>query len=264
MRNLDARLDDALRSGQAIRFQSPLLRESGELKLERIVERVMQHVGQSEAIGPAYAAVRELVQNASKANLKRVYFQELGIDPDDRALYHEGMRVFRRRLVSSPLSEHRRLACEHGLSFSVVFRYSTEALRVQVCNPGALYAAEERRVRDKFMQSESTDTLFDFHHQYGDAVEGAGMGIAMIQILMRQAGYSRRAFSIASDPIRSETSANIILPLSPDYRSPRERFAAELTRRGVPAEKLREEMRQGLIRLPALTNAVETSGWYPG
>ena len=29
-------------------------------------------------------------------------------------------------------------------------------------------------------------------------------------------------------------------------------------------KKLREEMRQGLIRLPVLSNTIETSDWYPG
>ncbi|MEQ9367273.1 MAG: hypothetical protein RIF32_23785 [Leptospirales bacterium] len=259
---LEETLGRAFRDNRPIEFRSTLLREGGEEKLERIVDRLLLHLGQPDLIGPAYAAIRELVQNASKANLKRVLFDELGVDPNDRRNYHEGMDVFRKRLTGSRMADHASLIHDQGLYFRISFHYNKRVLCVAVRNPFILFPAEEKRVREKFVQSEGVDNLYDFYRSFSDSAEGAGMGIAMVQILLVQAGFSHRCLSIFSDTHKNQTVARIILPLSPTYRLPRERFAAEAARRGVPAEQLREEMRQRLIDFPILSSTVETSDWY--
>lgn len=259
---LDEKLEAAFRAGRPLEFRSTLMREGGEAKLERIVDRLLTHLDQSELIGPAYAAVRELVQNAAKANLKRVLFSELGVDPNDRQNYHEGMDVFRERLTGAKLVDHARLIYEQGLYFRIGFHYSKEAICVTVRNPFVLFPAEEKRVREKFVQSDGVDNLYDFYRSFSDSTEGAGMGIAMVQILLSQAGYSQRCLSIYSDYRRNQTVARIILPLSPAYRLPRERFADELARRQITPEALREAVLQGLISFPILNSTIETSDWY--
>lgn len=260
--DLDATLNRAFQNKRPIEFRSTILREGGEEKLEHIVDRLLTHLQQSELIGPAYAAIRELVQNASKANLKRVLFDELGVDPNDRRDYHQAMDVFRERLTGSRMADHARRIHDRGLYFTISFHYNADVLCMVVRNPFVLFPAEEKRVREKFVQSEGVDNLYDYYQRFSDSAEGAGMGIAMVRILLVQAGFSHRCFSIFSDFQKNQTVARIVLPLSPQYRLSRERFAAEAERRGVLPEQLREEARQGLIEFPVLSSETITSDWY--
>ena len=257
-------LGQAFADWRPVTLRATLLQEGGEEKLELMVERIMHHLDRDDLAGTVYAGVRELVQNASKANLKRLLFDELNVDPADRQRYQQGMESFRARLVQQNIQSHVDLIREHGVYFDVVFHYSPAVLCVTVRNPFPLFAAEELRIREKFKQSAGADNLYEFYLRYGDQVEGAGMGIAMIQILLFQAGFPHRCLSIFSDPGRSQTVSRIILPLSPEYKSPRARFASEAAHRGIAPDQLREEMRQGLVRFPILQSRVEKSDWYPG
>jgi len=87
---------------------------------------------------------------------------------------------------------------------------------------------------------------------YGDSTEGAGMGIAMVQILMRQAGFDAHNFTICSDLVKNTTTARIIVPLAPDYRTPRQRFDDELQKKGITEAELRKEIREGSIDFPVI------------
>lgn len=262
--DLDRTLGEAFRSNRPIVFKSTLLREAGEEKLERIVDRLLTHLGQVELVGPAYVAVRELVQNASKANLKWALFHDLDVDANDRQKYHEAMDVFRHRLTNTKLINHAELIRAHGLYFTISFHYTPEVICIAVRNPFRLFPAEEKRVRQKFVQSDGVDNLYDFYQRFGDSVEGAGMGIAMVQILLVQAGYSHRCLSVFSDPKNNQTVSRIVLPLVPQFILPRDRFVEEARRRDIGIDQLREELRQGLVRFPLLTSTMETSDWYAG
>jgi hypothetical protein len=255
--SLQETLSRAFRDYTTIVLKSPLLRETGEEKLETIVDRLLRFLGHPDLIGPVYAAVRELVQNASKANLKRLLFEELRVDPNDSRDYLEGMSVFRQRLIQSRIKGHADLFRARGFYFKIAFQYNTKVLCIRVINPFPLFAAEERRIREKFLHAAGADNLYEFYLRHGDAVEGAGMGIAMVQILLCQAGFSHRALSIYSEPARGQTVSRIILPLDHEYISPRERFAQEQRRRGISAEELRSEMWRGGIAFPMLSSVVE-------
>ena len=79
--SFDSHLQTAFNEYRGITFRARLLKEQGEVKLEAIVDRLLRFLNREDLVGPIYAAVRELVQNASKANLKRLLFEDLGIDP---------------------------------------------------------------------------------------------------------------------------------------------------------------------------------------
>ncbi len=251
---IEATLAEAFRNYKTIVLRSRLLRDRGEEKLEIIVDRLLQFLNRHDLAGPIYAAVRELVQNASKANLKRILFEDLGVDPDDDSRYQEGMQIFRRQLIRTKLKGYAPRIVEKRLYFKIRFEYSPEVIVATVRNPFELYEAEEARIRQKFVQARGIDNLYDFYLKHGDTVEGAGMGIAMVLILLNQAGFASRCLSIFTDRRAGETVSRMILPLREDYRPPRERFVDEQERRGVTAEALRDMMTRGEVRIPIFEN----------
>lgn len=239
-------LKEALKAGREIQLRSYVLRDQGEQKLERIIQAIMGHYGQADAAGPIHAAIREIVQNASKANLKRILFSERGLDLGQPEDYERGMSVFKEHLVKSELARYRPRLEALGMQFEVSFLHSAQVLIVSVVNHFPLTLAEEQRIREKFQQSRSLDNLYDFFIQYGDATEGAGMGIAMVEILMEQAGLDRHNFVLYSTG--GKTIARLVLPFDPAYRTPRQQFA-DLLREGYTPDELRHQVRLGHIEL---------------
>lgn len=250
-----AAIENALRRGKRIWIRSHSLRDSGENALEQVVVRTFNYYGKEALGGAVHAAARELVQNASKAALKRIVFEDLGLDPLIAADYEKGIAVFRRYLVESQLSRYRRRFAERGLDFVIHLLHQPSHVVLMVMNRSPLLAHEEERVRRKFVLAGELDSLFDFYIKFGDNTEGAGMGIAMVEILLREAGVDEHNFTIFSDAVSGTTTAKIVVPLEPDYVTPRAAFSREMKRTGLDADALRARLRTGDFALglpPAL------------
>ncbi len=242
-------MDQAIRSGKKITLRSYLLQEKGEAKLEMIVEKILTHLDREDLFGPVYAAVRELVQNASKANLKRILFNDMSLNPLSEEDYKLGMEVFRKCIVESKLGQYRIRIKERHLYFTVTFEFDRKVLIATVKNRFPLFPAEEIRIREKFIFARNMDNLYDFFLTYGDMAEGAGMGIAMVEILLTQAGLDAHNFTIFTDGTSSETVARIIVPVSEDYVSTRRQFDQERERLGITAEEMRDRVKDGSCHL---------------
>ena len=246
------KIDAAIQSGKKLTLRSYLLRERGEEILRYMVTAAMTHVGFEDLAGPIHAAARELVQNASKASLKRILFRELELDPANPQDYEKGIQEFRKYLVESKISHYRERIAGKGLFFTASLEWNEAALLITVKNFNALLEVEDRRIREKFTFARTLDNLYDFYIQHGDVTEGAGMGIAMVEILLEEAGVDRHNFTIYSDIEEDATIARIIFPLSKSYLSPRERFERELEKGEYSREELRELVRRGEISLPVM------------
>ena len=239
----------ALAAGKRIWIRSHSLRDGGENALEQAVLQTFNFYGRGELAGAVHAAIRELVQNAAKASLKRIVFEDLGLNPLLQSDYERGIAVFRRYLVESQLSRYRRRFAERGLDFAIHIVHRPSVIVFCVVNRSVLLSHEELRVREKFVLAGELDSLFEFYIKFGDNTEGAGMGIAMVEILLREAGIPAHSFTIFSDGSAGTTTARIVVPISPDYHTPRVAFARELERSGLSAEVLRARIKTGQFRL---------------
>ena len=81
MQAVAQRIKEAVQSGKKIVLITFHLKEKGERDLEGAIHEVLNFYGKEDLVGPVHAAIRELVQNAAKANLKRIVFKDLGLDP---------------------------------------------------------------------------------------------------------------------------------------------------------------------------------------
>lgn len=247
--NLERRIADSIERRKLL-IKSYLLREEGEEKLERILHRVMQACGRPDLMGPAYACMRELVQNAAKANLKRLVFEEQGLNPHDEEQYQSGLDAFRKSLASRRIQHYRPILHERDVPFYVRIRWDHSVLLLQVDNHYSMLPVEENRIREKFMHSSGMDNLYEFFMTYGDSTEGAGMGIAMVQILLRQANMDIHNFTIFSDTGKNRTTARILMPLTAEYQTPRVRFALACERQGISPEEMRKQIVDGKAEFP--------------
>src|SRR5512137_1907167 len=126
----------ALRS-LPLTFRMTSLPHESHALLDRILEVYLVELGQEKILEPLSYCLKELIVNAQKANTKRLYFEEAGLDITSAQDYEKGMRDFRRQNVERIAHWMQELK-ERGLAISVTFHTTGGNLRISVRNPAEL------------------------------------------------------------------------------------------------------------------------------
>ena len=171
MQPVAERIRQAVRSRKRIVLITYHLKEKGERDLEGAIHELLTFYGKDDLVGPVHAAIRELVQNAAKANLKRIVFHDLNLDPTDPNQYEEGMQYFRDSLVESRIAEYQSRLKAENIYTRIVIQPTDDVLIFSVENRFPLYPSEEARIREKFKTSASIDNLYDYYMEFSCIVE---------------------------------------------------------------------------------------------
>ncbi len=237
---LTALVDQALASNKAISLVTYYLSDAGEQALHIIVSRILARFNRPDLLDILYTSLKELVMNAGKANLKRIIFDELGLDPLDPQQYEEGMVVFKKNLPEKRIRHYKPLFREYNLPVTITFYYEPfQALKIKVKNVFTLWPVEEERIRTKFRDAQDFTDLMQFYLAHGDETEGAGMGLTLVGILLDQTGIDRHHFALYSSRRYGETIARLEIPLSEEYESRRDRFEREWKASGLSRDEFR-------------------------
>ncbi len=184
------------------------------------LEQKLKIEGLSNAM---HFVLMELVGNAVKANLKRVYFGRNGYSLNDTQSYQQGIEAFMRDYNSIDEVEYTKALHDLNLKVEVEVDINRERALIHVHNNTVILAEEERRVRRQLAGSMNIKNIVDFSMHYGDETEGRGLGLAMIVLLIRDLGFNPDYFRVYCQGAR--TTARLEFPLSADYRPIRERMA---------------------------------------
>ncbi|HMV45126.1 MAG TPA: hypothetical protein PK079_25270 [Leptospiraceae bacterium] len=233
-------IQNAVNKNNILSMKTYLLSDYGESILKIISSTILEKFNRMDLMDIAYSSAKELVINATKANLKRVLYKEMGLDinnPDD---YQKGLNEFKGSLTEDKIATYKDLFKKHDLPVTATFYYTKDVLNIKIKNNFPLLPIEEERIRDKFQKATSFSSLIDFFMEYGDNTEGAGMGITMVGILLDQSGINKHSFSLYSSDKYKETVAKIEIPLHEGYLSKREVFEKELREKGITPEEFRK------------------------
>jgi hypothetical protein len=220
--------------------------------LERRIEQFLTDTVGNSMAGPLHTVTRELIQNAIKANLKRLVFYQNQINPMRPGDYGRGMEQFHRSLSEYDRSHFASEFQREDIRFEVIFSFHPRVSVLHITNPGRLFRQEDERIRQKFRASHKVESLYQFYLNYSDLAEGSGMGIALAFILIKQLGLDPRLLSIYSEERLDLTVSRLILPRSPDYRTPRQRFEILLEKLQMDRQSLREHLRLHTEGIPFL------------
>lgn len=181
--------------------------------VDRLLMVFLDNLGVPSLFEPLSFCIRELGVNAKKANVKRIYFGERGLDPGVEADYVRGMATFKRdTLADQP--RYLRLLKEQDLYVKVEFLKRVDLVSVAVRNNVEVLPAELERVREKILRARRFRTLEDAFGEVLDESEGAGLGIVVLLLMLKNLGFPDDQFQFYT--VGGETVARIILPLTLD------------------------------------------------
>ncbi len=191
-----------------------------EKEVGNILRIIFEKFHKADLVGVLVTCLMELIVNAAKANLKRVIFELNHLNIDDENQYLEGMLQFKNLLVEASYIKYFSDLKNHDLWIKVAFEYNETGVKIEVINNTHITNIEERRLREKLRKAMLYQSIAQFYLEQGDELEGAGMGIALVIMLLKGLGISPDLFRIGN--IGHETLIRIEIPLVDSFVSVRQ------------------------------------------
>jgi len=207
----EEKIRKAIQSGIPLTITTYTLPKEIEEYIERVVEAFLRQSGQSRLRDYIVYCVQELVVNARKANTKRIYFIERGLNINDPAEYELGMKDFKEETYSR-IEHYLQMQKEKGLYIKVILQIKRNTINIEIRNNVKATRLEQIRIHDKLARSRQYDNLEDALSQVLDNSEGAGLGLVILALMLKKIGLDDESFIVKTT--EKITAANISIPLN--------------------------------------------------
>jgi putative nucleotidyltransferase with HDIG domain len=178
--------------------------------VEQVLTIFLRQVDQEKLKDYVVYCVQELAVNAKKANTKRVYFIERGLDLTNPEDYKLGMNTFKEDTLNN-IGHYLQLQKDKGLYIKLIFQVRKNIIYIEIRNNIAITKTELVRIHDKLARSRQYDNLEDALSQVLDDSEGAGLGLVILVLMLKKMGLDEECFDVMGT--ETETVARLIIPL---------------------------------------------------
>jgi putative nucleotidyltransferase with HDIG domain len=206
----EAKVKKAVQSGIPLTITTFTLPHEIEVYIEQVITVFLKQVGQENLRDYIIYCVQELAVNAKKANTKRVYFTERGLDLSNPEDYREGMANFKENTLNN-IAHYLQLQKEKGLYIKLILQIKKSIIHIEIRNNVAVTKTELIRIHDKLARSRQYNSLEDAFAQVLDDSEGAGLGLVILVLMLKKMGLDEDCFDILGT--EKETIARIVIPL---------------------------------------------------
>jgi putative nucleotidyltransferase with HDIG domain len=206
----DAKIKKAVQSGIPLTITTFTLPHEIEVYVEQVLTIFLRQVDQEKLRDYIVYCVQELAVNAKKANTKRVYFTERGLDLANPEDYKLGMTTFKDDTLGN-IGHYLQLQKDKGLYIKLIFQVKKTIIYIEIRNNIAITKTELVRIHDKLARSRQYNSLEDALSQVLDDSEGAGLGLVILVLMLKKMGLDEDCFDIMGTD--TETIARIIIPL---------------------------------------------------
>ena len=215
-----AKIRMAIQAGVPLTITTYTLPHEMEEYMSAVLEAFLLMLDHRDCVDGLSYCLKELVNNAKKANTKRVYFEEKKLNIEDAADYQQGMKDFKQDTISG-IQYYLEKQKEQGLYVKVYMRAFDDVVQIEVHNNVELTVFEYKRIHDKLSRSLMYNSVEEGFDQLLDDTEGAGLGLVIMILILRRAGLSEESYEVISE--NGITITRVTLPFSvlskDDYKS---------------------------------------------
>lgn len=208
-----------IENGRILSLKTHKISKSVEENIQKAIELILDKLTHNTLVPTLYTIIKELAINACKANQKRIFFEERGLDISNSEHYSRGLLDYKQSFSEIMSEEYGAKAKKKGYYCLINFNYSNDGITVEVINNTPIAEQEEKSLREKLEKGMAYDDIAQFYMDNADNAEGAGLGLALILIMLKGEGIDPKYFRIIIG--REETTARLEIPLSNDFISKR-------------------------------------------
>ena len=185
------------------------LPKNTEVYIRNVMEIFLDECHQSHLKEYLNFCLSELLTNAKKANTKRVYFKEKGLDINNPEDYEKGMENFKMDTLTN-IDHYLELQKKAGLYIKLVLRIQADKIYIDIKNNSQLTVFEKERIQQKLDSVQQYKEMDEVFKNVLDQSEGAGLGIIIIILMLQKVGLTKENYQVFSED--DETVTRIILP----------------------------------------------------
>ena len=200
-------IKDAVRERRPVNFYCYTLTLEQKQRFQNILEVFLKECDEFYLFNCLSYCLFELLDNASKANAKRIYFKEQHLDIDNQTDYESGMKNFKSNLSDN--KQHYKDELESGMLQVHLQLSAKDVISLAVSNNTKITEAEYKRIQDKIAKTMNYENVADAFSDI-DQTEGSGLGIITIVIMLRKLGLSMECLKFSTT--EDETVATIEIP----------------------------------------------------
>ena len=189
------KIKKAIQSGLPLTITTYTLPKEIEVYIEQVIDSFLTQMDQINLKDYIVYCVQELVTNAKKANTKRVYFMERGLDINKQNDYEIGMQKFKEETLSN-IDYYLQLQKQKGLFIKVMLQIKRNTIYIEIRNNSMATKTEQIRIQDKMARSRQYDTMDEALSSILDESEGAGLGLIILVLMLKRIGLDDECFSI--------------------------------------------------------------------
>jgi len=208
-----AKIQKAVQAEVPLSITTYTLPHQMELYMAEVLTAFLKELNQEAMCEYLIYCLNELTTNAKKANTKRIYFKEKGLDIRNPQDYELGMETFKADTLDN-IRYYLQLQKDAGLYIKLILQYCRGKIRIEVRNNSELTAAEYKRIHDKITRAQQYASVEEAFSASVDATEGAGLGLIIMILMLIKIGGSNDSIRIFSE--NGETVSRIVIPLNQD------------------------------------------------
>ncbi len=216
-------------------YEFEILDENFKDELHNFFKQLEEELQKPNLGDLVFQIVYELINNAIKSNLKRIFFIKNNYSLENTEEYTKGLEEFKKYyqllFKNQNLHNHKDLTKKEewiealkdlGLKVHLTIDIDTKRILIYVINNTRILPEEEKRLRKSLSIAMHSKDLIDFMIHYGPiSEEGEGLGLPLVVFLIKEAGFKPEYFRVFKDD--QNTIARIEFPLSSDYVAIRDR-----------------------------------------
>ncbi|HDP80431.1 MAG TPA: HDOD domain-containing protein [Spirochaetes bacterium] len=200
--------------GEPFSFSFHYLSENVTRFINALFAKILAKMDRVFLLDMFITIIREVSMNAVKANAKRVYFQGRNLNIEDPSQYEQGIELFKKNIVGQFESIEPDLKKS---SYRVVFtiRMSSDYLAISIVNNAAIHPRELDRIKMRMDKARQYEDFTDAYDEIYDDSEGAGLGIVLTTLLLKNSGIGADNYRIETDGVSTTTSLLVPEELRP-------------------------------------------------
>ena len=201
----------AIRAGIPLSITTYTFPREMNLYMEDVLTEFLKELDQSHMAEYLKYCLNELVTNGKKANTKRIYFKEKGLNIFDDKDYELGMKTCKEDTMNN-IKHYMTLQKSTGLYVKLILQTRNNKIKMEVRNNSEMTLREYKRMHDKLSRAQQYTSVDQAMAQILDDSEGAGLGIIIMILMLEKIGLTEENFQIVCE--NGETITRIILPLN--------------------------------------------------
>ena len=183
----------AIKDDKEIYIQFYSLTSAVESSVIKLLHRFLEHNDLLYLKDMLLTVLKELINNAIKANLKRLFFNEKDLDITKPECYNKGMETFKDETYTD-----KSLGVEKLIPAKLVVRVSfisrNGKLQLYVINNSPILDEELEKIKVRTKKASMYTDISEAFDDVLDDSEGAGLGLIMALMLFKNAGLPGDAF----------------------------------------------------------------------